>query len=106
MAKLATAPPIHSDAAIPPGEFLQEHLDDLGLSQAEFARRLGRPRQVVNEIVRGKKAITAETALDLEAVLGTPAHIWLGLEQEYRLVLARRARSGASPSGQGAPRSL
>ncbi len=101
MANLATAPPLHSDAAIPPGEFLQEHLDDLGISQAEFARRLGRPRQVVNEIVRGKKAITAETALDLEAVLKTPAHIWLGLEQEYRLALARRARATAPSSGQG-----
>ena len=93
MTDLATAPPLHSDAAIPPGEFLREHLDDLGISQAELARRLGRPRQVVNEIVRGKKAITAGTALDLEGVLGTPAHVWLGLEQEYRLVLARRERA-------------
>ena len=95
MAELAAAPSLHSDAAIPPGEFLQEHLNELGMSQAELARRLGRPRQVVNEIIRGKKAITAETALDLEGVLGTPAHIWLGLEQEYRLVLARRARAKA-----------
>ena len=68
----------------------------MGISQAEFARRLGRPRQVINEIVRGKKAITADTALDLEAALGTPAHVWLGLEQEYRLALARRARAGAT----------
>ncbi len=87
-----------TDAAIPPGEFLQEHIDDLGISQAELARRLRRPRQVVNEIVRGRKAITADTALDLEAVLGTPAHIWLGLEQEYRLALARRERSEARNS--------
>lgn len=92
---------LQTDVSIPPGEFLQEHLDDLGISQAECARRLGRPRQVVNEIVRGKKAITAETALDLEAVLKTPAHIWLGLEQEYRLALARRARATAPSSGQG-----
>ncbi len=96
MAELAAAPPLHSDAAIPSGEFLQEHLDDLGVSQAELARQLGRPRQAVNEIVRGKKATTAETALDLEGVLGTPARIWLGLEQEYRLALARRARAEAT----------
>ena len=76
---------------IPPGEFLREHLEESGMSQAELARRLGRPRQAVNEIIRGKKAITAETALQLERVLSTPAHIWLGLEQEYRLVLARNA---------------
>ncbi|MCY4391342.1 MAG: HigA family addiction module antitoxin [Chloroflexi bacterium] len=87
----------HSDAGTPPGDFPQERLHDLGISQVELARRLGRPRQVVNEIVRGKNAITAETALDLEAVLTTPAHIWLGLEQEYRLVLARRARAEVRP---------
>ena len=85
------APRLHSDMPIPPGEFLREHLEETGMSQAELARRLGRPRQAVNEIIRGKKAITAETALQLERVLSTPAHIWLGLEQEYRLVLARNA---------------
>ena len=92
MASTATAAPrLHSDTPIPPGEFLREHLEESGMSQAELARRLGRPRQAVNEIIRGKKAITAETALQLERVLSTPAHIWLGLEQEYRLVLARNA---------------
>ena len=88
---LTAAPRLHSDMPIPPGEFLREHLDETGMSQAELARRLGRPRQAVNEIIRGKKAITAETALQLERVLSTPAHIWLGLELEYRLVLARNA---------------
>ncbi len=86
-----TTPRLHSDMPIPPGEFLREHLEETGMSQAELARRLGRPRQAVNEIIRGKKAITAETALQLEPVLSTPAHIWLGLELEYRLVLARSA---------------
>ena len=85
------APRLHSDTPIPPGEFLRQHLEESGMSQAEHAQRLGRPRQAVNEIIRGKKAITAETALQLERVLSTPAHIWLGLEQEYRLVLARNA---------------
>ena len=88
---LTAAPRLHSDMPIPPGEFLREHLEESGMSQAELARRLGRPRQAVNEIIRGKKAITAETALQLERVLSTPAHIWLGLELEYRLVLARSA---------------
>ena len=86
-----TTPRLHSDMPIPPGEFLREHLEESGMSRAELARRLGRPRQAVNEIIRGKKAITAETALQLERVLSTPAHIWLGLELEYRLVLARSA---------------
>ena len=92
MSNIPTAAPrLHSDTPIPPGEFLREHLEESGMSQAELARRLGRPRQAVNEIIRGKKAITAETALQLERVLSTPAHIWLGLELEYRLVLARSA---------------
>ena len=74
MASAATAAPrLHSDTPIPPGEFLREHLEESGMSQAELARRLGRPRQAVNEIIRGKKAITAETALQLERVLFDPS---------------------------------
>ena len=44
----------------------------------------------MTRIPQGKKAITAETALQLERALETPAHIWLGLEQEYRLAIARQ----------------
>ena len=51
---------------------------------------MGRPYQVVNEIVRGRKAITAETALQLEAALEIKAHIWLGLQTDYELVRARK----------------
>ena len=53
--------------------------------------RLGRPVQVVNEIVRGKKAITDHTALGLEKVLGIPATFWVNLEQEYRMTPLTRA---------------
>ena len=60
------------------------------MSQRELARRIGRPYQVVNEIVRGRKAITAETALQLEAEFGTRAYIWLGLQADYDLVMARQ----------------
>jgi len=48
--------------------------------------------QAANEIVRGKKAITAETALGLEDVVGTPAHFWLRLEADHQLNVARLAR--------------
>ena len=58
-----------SDLAIPPGELLEEELDARGMSQAEFARRIGRPPQMVNEIIRGKKQITHDTALEFERVL-------------------------------------
>ena len=50
------------DIAIPPGETLAEELEARGLSQSELARRMGRPVQTVNEIVRGRKTITAAEA--------------------------------------------
>jgi len=79
-----------SDLAIHPGEFLEETLEELGMSQAELAHRLGRPAQAINEIIKGKKSITPATALELEDVLGIPSHIWIGLESEYQIVLARQ----------------
>lgn len=79
-----------SDLPIPPGELLAETIEAAGLSQAELARRMGRPAQAINEIVRGTKEITAETAIQLERVLGVPAHIWLGLEVEFQHTKARR----------------
>ena len=84
---------LHSDLAVPPGEYLEEVLEDIGMSKEDLARRMGRPPSKTSEIYKGAKAITAETALQLEQVLGVPAHIWIGLEAEYRLVLARRQRA-------------
>ncbi len=80
---------IYSDLPIPPGELLSEALETAGLSQAELARRMGRPAQAMNEIIRGIKEITADTAIQLERVLGVPAHIWLRLEAEYQHTKAR-----------------
>lgn len=80
---------ISSDAAIPPGLYLADVLAELGMSQADLARRMGRPPQAINEIVSGRKALTADTAIELEQVLGVPAHIWNNLESGYRLALAR-----------------
>jgi HTH-type transcriptional regulator/antitoxin HigA len=80
---------IWPDIAIPPGELLAETLEALGMSQAELARRMGRPAQAINEMVQGKKEITPETALQFERVLGTPAHVWVGLESDYRFLKAK-----------------
>jgi HTH-type transcriptional regulator/antitoxin HigA len=82
---------IWPDVAIPPGATLAETLENLGISQAELARRAGRPVQAISEIVQGKKEITPETALALERVLGIPAHVWIRLEADYRTVKARLA---------------
>ena len=78
-----------SDLPIPPGEVLEEELDAVQMTQKELAARLARPPQAVNEIIRGKKAITPETALELEKVLGIPASYWVNLEAIYRMTIAR-----------------
>ncbi len=78
-----------TDLAIPPGETLSDELAARGLTQREFARLTGRPEQAISEIVRGKKQITARTALQFEQALGIPAIFWLNLEANYRLTLAR-----------------
>lgn len=93
------------DAATPPGEHLVDTLRELGLSQTALAKRMRRPVQLVNEICRGVKGITAETALQLEDALGISAETWMNLETNYRLTKARlalkrrgaRAAAGASP---------
>jgi HTH-type transcriptional regulator/antitoxin HigA len=77
------------DTVSPPGETLEEILDSRGMSQAELADRTGRPKKTINEIVKGKAAITAETAIQFEKVLGIPASFWTAREQKYRDSLAR-----------------
>jgi HTH-type transcriptional regulator/antitoxin HigA len=78
------------DSVSPPGETLLEVLSTRGMSQAELADRSGRPTKTINEIVKGKAAITPETALQFELVLGVPASFWNNREQQYREALARR----------------
>jgi HTH-type transcriptional regulator/antitoxin HigA len=78
------------DFVSPPGETLLDTLETLGMTQAELANRTGRPKKTINEIVQGKAAITSETALQLELVLGVPATFWLRREQQYREWLARQ----------------
>src|SRR6266571_5051819 len=79
------------DYAVPPGDTLLEVMESLGITQAELAERTGRPTKTINEIVKGKAAITPETALQLERVLGVPASFWNNLEQNFRTALARAA---------------
>ncbi len=74
-----------------PGKTLLETLKTIGMPQADLAKRMGRPIKTINEIVQGKVAITAETALQLEHVLRIPASFWLKREQLYCEFLARMA---------------
>jgi HTH-type transcriptional regulator/antitoxin HigA len=71
--------------AFPPGEYLREELAERGWAEGEFAEIIGRPVQVVSEIINGKKDITPETAVAIGAALGTSAELWLNLQAAYRL---------------------
>lgn len=82
-------PPTH------PGEMLlEEFLKPLGISQSAFAIRLGVSFPRLNEIVRRKRAVTPDTALRLAQVTGMSADFWLGLQQDWDLWHALRARAG------------
>lgn len=86
----------YPDVAIPPGEYLAEEIEAREISQKELARRMGRPANAINEIINGKKSITADTALQLEEVMPEiPASFWLNLETGYQLTkaLIKRGRS-------------
>lgn len=73
-------PPLH------PGEVLQEEfIKPLGLSQHKLAIHMRVSPQKINDIVRGKRGITADTALRFSIVLGTTAEFWMGLQSDYDL---------------------
>jgi addiction module HigA family antidote len=76
---------------IPPGEILlEEFLDPLGISQNKLARDIDVPVGRINEIIRRKRAITADTALRLAKFFGTTPEFWLNLQTDYDLRKARR----------------
>ena len=79
-----------------PGEILlEEFLEPMGVTQAAFAERLGWTRARLNELVRGKRGVTAESALDLARVLGTSPKLWMNLQATFDLDRVQRARSAA-----------
>lgn len=73
-----------------PGVTLSDILEERTMTQADLAQRTGRPLKTINEIIKGKAAITSETAIQLERVLGTPAAFWNQRETNYRAYLARQ----------------
>jgi len=77
---------------IHPGEvLLEEFLVPLGISQNALARAARVPPRRINEIVLGKRRVTADTAVRLAAALGTSERFWLGLQADYDLEEAHRA---------------
>jgi HTH-type transcriptional regulator/antitoxin HigA len=87
--------PFHPDYAERPGAYLEEVLDDRDIGKAEFAVRCGRPSKTISEIIAGKASIMPDTALQFERVLDIAARLWLALESDYQLSVARqREREG------------
>lgn len=87
---MRTIPPPH------PGEtILEDVLKPLNLSVNRLAKHLGVTPARLNEIVHGKRGITADTALRLARYLGTSAEFWAGLQMEYDLRIARQSKQKA-----------
>jgi addiction module HigA family antidote len=77
--------------AHPPGDILlEEFLSPLGMSQVEAARRMGIPLNRLNEVIRGKRGITADTALRLARLLDTSPEFWMSLQAASDLYQANR----------------
>ena len=80
-------------APVHPGEILKhEFLDDLGITPYRLARDIGVPPNRITGIINGTRAITAETALRLARYLNVSAELWMNLQTDYDLELARRER--------------
>ncbi len=75
--------PIH------PGEMLKDELEARGISQRKFAEVIDCSYSVLNEILNGKRPVTTEYALKVEAATGIKAHIWLELQADYNLQTAK-----------------
>ena len=87
--KTITRDPSWLGPAIPPGEILlEEYLTPLGLGQVEAARRLKISLNRLNEIVLGKRGITADTALRLAQLLKTSPQLWMHLQADWDLHMA------------------
>ena len=84
MNNIETANKYVPDYLVTPGEVLEDYLRYAGITQAILADRTGLSKKTINEIVKAKSAITAETALKFERTLGRPAHFWNNMERQYQ----------------------
>ncbi|MBW2703081.1 MAG: HigA family addiction module antidote protein [Deltaproteobacteria bacterium] len=79
-----------------PGEILlEEFLSPLGLSQRQFSTNLHWSPRKLNEIIKGKRSVTAQSAIDLSEALGTTPEFWLNLQQTWDLAQAYQTRKAS-----------
>ena len=91
--KEKTANNMMSSMLIHPGEMIKDEIVARGLTQKDLAKQMGVSYTVFNEILNGKRPVTTEYALLLEAALGTDANIWLGLQADYNMQKMKQDRS-------------
>jgi len=82
----------HSDLAVPPGEYLEEVISEIGVNKTELAAKLGLSAVEMAALLAGNMPLTQAVAARLEKTTSVPVSIWLGLESEYRLTLTREAK--------------
>ncbi len=82
-----------SSMLIHPGEMIKDEIMARGLTQKELAQQMGVSYTVFNEILNGKRPVTTEYALLLEAALGTDANIWIGMQAEYNMQKVKQDKS-------------
>ena len=82
-----------SSLLIHPGEMIKDEIIARGITQKELAKQMGVSYTVFNEILNGKRPVTTEYALLLEAALGTNASIWIGLQADYNMQKAKQDKS-------------
>ena len=82
-----------SSMLIHPGEMIKDEIIARGITQKELASQMGVSYTVFNEILNGKRPITTEYALLLEAALGTDANIWIGLQADYNMQKIKHDKS-------------
>ncbi len=86
---LTPSEPIH------PGEMLKDEIESRGISQKKLAAQTGISYTVLNEVLNGKRAVSAEYALLFEAALGIDAGIWIAIQADYNLQVAKQNKTFA-----------
>ena len=76
--------------AVHPGEILRDELEELGVSQTEFARQINVPPNRISQIIAGKRSITGDTALRFGHWFGVEPQFWLNLQAQFDLAVAER----------------
>lgn len=88
--------------AVPPGVMLKSELEEQGVKQRDFAKRIGMQPSHLSELINGKRAITADIATRIEAALGIPAKFWLDLQNQYELDIINIAKRSEAEAEAGA----